>query len=124
LYLCFQNFVEVDPSFHKKYLSELKEDWFVINKGGKYHKLKCNCYFSFPQIIEGWEELKNFEQFPENVEVVFAYGGNIFEIIAIKEINSSDEILGFHSRSVLPKENIWFDVPLTQPSTKEKKLIK
>jgi hypothetical protein len=103
----------------------LKEDWFVITKEGKYHKLKYNQTYSFPLIVEGWKELKNYEEFPDNVQVVFGYyGGSIFGIVAFKEISCPDEIPAFHSRSLDPKLTTWFDVVIEKGSTSDKKLVK
>ncbi|WJX52277.1 hypothetical protein P8452_38406 [Trifolium repens] len=111
--LSFQNYVEVEPNFHKEHIGELSEDWVLMNTSGTSHKLKYNRTMSFPLITEGLETLALFEGFPENVEVVFGhFGGRIFAVVAFHEIGSLDDMSAFHSRSLLPMKTDWFDIIL------------
>jgi beta-glucosidase/6-phospho-beta-glucosidase/beta-galactosidase len=108
-----------------RHFLELKEDWFVMNSTGSSHKLKYNRTHSFPQITEGWEALKVFEGFPENVEVVFGhYGGRLFVVVSFKEIENFNEIAAFHSRSMAPNETELFDISLTFDDVTNKSLVK
>ncbi|GAU49499.1 hypothetical protein TSUD_287290 [Trifolium subterraneum] len=101
--LSFQNFGEVDPNFHVEN-PKLTKDWLVMNQSGGYHKLIYNRCYSFPLIVGGWDELKKFEGFPDNVEVLFAYyGGKLYSIMGFREITCLSSVMPYHSRSIFPR---------------------
>jgi hypothetical protein len=94
------DYVEVDPKFAKQFSNTLGEIWTVKNTSGPHHKMIYNLGYDFPLIIGGWDEMKEYYHFPDNVEVKFCYyGHNCFSIKAMMVIDSCKEILPFHSRS-------------------------
>ncbi|WJX95253.1 DNA helicase [Trifolium repens] len=122
--LSFQNYGEVDPSFHQEFLNQLGKEWYILSSNGVYHKCIFNCNPKFPLITEGWEELKKCEGFGDNVNVDLAYyGGNLFSVVYVKVITSCVDIMPFHSRSLKPKQTFVFDIPLSHEMTKKKRIV-
>jgi hypothetical protein len=113
----------VDPKFAKQFSDTLGELWTVKNTTGPHHKMFYNLRYDFPLIIAGWDELKEYYHFPDNVELKLCYyGHNCFSIKAMMVIDSCKEILPFHGRCCCGTN--WFELPLTRESILETKFVK
>jgi hypothetical protein len=95
----------------------------VKNDRGPHHKLVFNLGYDFPLIIGGWNDMKDYYRFPENVEVKLSYfGNNCFAIKAMMSIERGNEILNFHSRCCCGTN--WFQMPLTRENVLKRKFVK
>ncbi|GAU25176.1 hypothetical protein TSUD_150750 [Trifolium subterraneum] len=64
----------------------------------KYHSLRFNNDYQNPLILnQGWNKLKEFHEFPDNVELEFKYhGDNIYEIMSFRNLSNAAGIPAFH----------------------------
>ncbi|XP_045806228.1 uncharacterized protein LOC123899199 [Trifolium pratense] len=115
---------EIDPNFIVEYYNKLDNMWFVFNSESGWTVLKYNKSYDNPIIFNGWKELLELHGLPNNIELELDYyGGNCFGIKSFKEPIVETDILPFHSRSIIPHETVFFDIPLTTESVKNKNLI-
>jgi len=69
-------------------------------------------------------EIQEYHNIPDNVEVVFGYyGGSIFGINTIREIDDPETFPPFHSRSLFPTETFYFDVHVDDHWLKSPKMV-
>jgi hypothetical protein len=119
-----QSYAEVDPGFVVKYYNELKCDWYVINDKGCSHKIGLNMDYDNPLICSGWNELKEFYCFQDDVVVEFSYfGKNLFGMRSFGKLTSTEEVPSFHSRSGNPFDTFCFDVQLTRTNFHKMDLV-
>lgn len=108
-------YVEVDPSFTQKYYNQLKGSWYVLNQDDRGHLLTCTKSFLNPLLTNGWIEVKHFNEFSEDVEVVFGYyGNNMFVVEMFKEVTNHSELPKWHSRSTVPHQTAYCDTKLDE----------
>lgn len=108
-------YAEVDPSFTQKYYNQLKGSWYVLNQDDRGHLLTCTKSFLNPLLTNGWIEVKHFNEFPEDVEVVFGYyGNNMFVVEMFKEVTDHSELPKWHSRSTVPHQTAYCDITLDE----------
>lgn len=108
-------YAEVDPSFTQKYYNQLKGSWYVLNQDDRGHLLTCTKSFLNPLLTNGWIEVKLFNEFPEDVEVVFGYyGNNMFVVEMFKEVTDHSELPKWHSRSTVPHQTAYCDITLDE----------
>lgn len=108
-------YAEVDPSFTQKYYNQLKGSWYVLNQDDRGHLLTCTKSFLNPLLTNGWIEVKLFNEFPEDVEVVFGYyGNNMFVVEMFKEVTDHSELPKWHSRSTVPHQTAYCDTTLDE----------
>lgn len=93
----------------------MKDSWTILNHSDETHCLKCKKSFVNPILIKGWSALQIYHDFPDNVEVLFAYyGNNLYFVEMFKEITDTTCIPPFHSRSKMPLHTIHFENHLTE----------
>jgi len=86
-----------------------------MNKDGGMQQIKFNISLYNPCLKDGWVELQQYHNFPDNVDIIFGYyGNNIFKVIMFREIFCCDKIPAFHSRSMYPNEVIKFDITICE----------
>jgi hypothetical protein len=91
---------------------------------GTVHELQFNQMHNNPLLTIGWTELSQFLNLPKNVEIYFSYYGNqLFGINSFKEKKSYEEIMPFHSRSIMPLLTKYFDIILTPTSINQPNLV-
>jgi hypothetical protein len=62
---------------------------------------------------QGWNELKDHHDLPDNVIVTLTYhGNNFYEISGIEEVICCSQLPAFHSRSLDPAKTTHFDIAL------------
>jgi hypothetical protein len=97
----------------------------VLDRRGLKNIIQYNNNFDHPLIIGGWDILKTFTGFPDNVDVRFAYHGyRCFGIIDWYNLQPYDQIHPFHSRSTVSSHITYFDVTLTEATVSKTKLVK
>jgi hypothetical protein len=84
----------------------------VKKDGTDVHKLRYNMCTENPLLgIQGWNEIKEHHDLPDNVIVTFKYhGNNFFEVQESEEITSFQQIPPWHSLSLDPARTQFFDV--------------
>jgi len=103
-------YVEVEPSFVHKYYNELFGTWQILNTIDKGHLLSFKKNIVNPLLTNGWPEVKNFHELPDNVEIAFVYyGNNMFVVYMYKEIYNHRELPAWHSRCTMPPHTAYFD---------------
>jgi len=106
---------EVEPSFVKGNLANLAGSWRLLNTENMGHLLTFNKSFVNPLLTNGWFEFKNFNDLPNNVEIVFGYyGNNMFSGYMFKTIYKHSELPTWHSRCIIGNESAYFDSLLTK----------
>jgi hypothetical protein len=91
----------------------LKDSWDICHESGVVYKLKFNMSLNNPNLSDGWNDIKQFNDFPDDVEVVFGYyGSNVFGVIMCREVNRYIDLPCFHSRSLYPMHTMFFDITL------------
>lgn len=105
---------EVDPQFVYKFQNKIRDPWIIMKEDGGVQPLTFNPSLINPTLSEGWDKLKEYHGFPDNVEVVFGYyGNNMFGVVMFREMGCCTEFPSYHSRSLLPAKTRIFDVQLT-----------
>ena len=108
-------YVEVDPSFTQKYYNIQRSSWYVLNHADRDHLLTCTKSLVNPLLTNGWIDVKHYNEFPDNVEVVFGYYGNMmFSVEMFKEVTDHNELPKWHSHNTIPHETTYFDTTLDE----------
>jgi len=82
----------------------------MLNDDGGHHRVKCNKSFVNSILVEGWSELAAYNEFSQNVEVVFGYyEHNLLCVEMFKEVIDSSCIPKFDNLSSNRVEIIVFD---------------
>ncbi|AES60188.1 hypothetical protein MTR_1g041870 [Medicago truncatula] len=90
---------EIEPGFVKGNLANLSALWYLVN----------------PLLTHGWTEFKDFNDLPENVEIVFGYyENNMFSVYMFKTIYTHDDLPTWHSRCTIINRTAYFDSLLTE----------
>jgi len=93
----------------------VKDSWYIINHDDDTHYLKCKKSYVHPILTKGWSNLQIFNDFPDNVEVMFGYyGNNLYYVEMFREITNRTSIPPFHSRSKMSLHTLHFDTHLTR----------
>jgi hypothetical protein len=123
-FLILKGYGEIEPNFVVEHYKKLEKKWFIMNSTCGFIDVDYNLSYENPTIFTGWKQLIDYNQLPENVEIEMEYhGGPTFAIKSFKEIKTAEEILPFHSRSLLPIQTISFDIVLTETTMKKSKLV-
>jgi hypothetical protein len=97
------------------YFNDLKDSWYIINHSDETHYLKYNKSYVHPILTEGWSDLQIYNDFPDNVEVLFGYyGHNLYFVEMFREITDRTLIPPFHSLSKMPLHTLHFHTYLTE----------
>jgi hypothetical protein len=76
-------------------------------------------------LIQGWNKFKDFNDLPNNVQILMIYwGNNHYQIDEIFDLDGNRSIPSFHSRSLHPKETTFFDVEITAGNIHAPKLVR
>lgn len=106
---------EIEPGFVKGNLANLSALWQLLNKENTGHILTFNKSLVNPLLAHGWTEFKDFNDLPENVEIVFGYyGNNMFSVYMFKTIYKHDDLPTWHSRCTIINRTAFFDSLLTE----------
>lgn len=114
-----QEYAEIDLKFVQKYYYDIKDSWHVINDTTNNHTLTYNKSYVSPILTKGWSNLHKFNDFPDNVEVVFGYYGyNLFAVQMFKEVDNVSCIPKWHSRSTMAYQTMHFDTHVWENNSK------
>ncbi|KEH41747.1 hypothetical protein MTR_1g054485 [Medicago truncatula] len=106
---------EVEPSFVNDNLANLACSWHLLNNENRGHILTFNKSLVNPLLTHGWSEFKDFNDLPDNVEIVFGYYGyNMFSVYMFKTIYKHTDLPAWHSRCIIANETAFFDSLLTE----------
>jgi hypothetical protein len=106
---------QIEPAFVKENLANLPASWHLLNTENRGHILTFNKSLVNPLLTHGWTELKEFNDLPENVEIVFAYyGNNLFSVYMFKTIYTHNDLPTRHSRCTINNHTAYFDSLLTE----------
>jgi hypothetical protein len=123
-FVIFKGYGEIEPNFIVEHYNKLEPKWFIMNSTCGFIDVKYNLSYENPKLFTGWKELIDYNQLPPNVEIEMEYrGGPKFAIKSFKEIKCAEEILPFHSRSLLPNQTFYFDLILTEKTIKKQNLV-
>jgi hypothetical protein len=100
--------------FSAEFWDELQSDWIVMD----YHTTAMTVKYKqdrvFPQITDGWNEMKEAFDFKDHQLItLFYHGNNLFGLKAIQEIDRFLRVPIYHSRATTPGYTAHFRLQLT-----------
>ncbi|KAL5061480.1 hypothetical protein RYX36_023217 [Vicia faba] len=117
-------YVDISFDSERTYLSELGNNWKIVNNDDIHHEIVFNEDEDLPLVVSGWKEIEEFYGLPNHVFVVMSYyANNTSEVATHTEVTSYEELPRFHSRFF---DQIWifiFHVEISPNTMSGRKLV-
>jgi hypothetical protein len=86
--------------------------------------INFNKDYENPYITKGWNDVKEFFNINNDVEVKFTYyPANRFGVESFTKLDNQTQVPSFHSRSLNPTETCYFDINITAENIKLPNLV-